>query len=196
MDILDVVFEKFNITISINVWLILTIVGVFLVLNCFVLRTEIVEINEIPLGSFKLKINKKNREIAYKIWVELNTRKIGIPYDEENDVIVEIYNSWYAFFIATRELIKDIPPNWKSKELIVLSTKILNDCIRPHLTKWQAKFRKWYEETEDKGKCPQEKQKQFRDYEELVDDIKKVNKVIVEYSDALYKIAFAKRVGK
>lgn len=190
MNVLDIIFNKFNITISVNIWVALAIVVLLLILNYFIFRTEIVEINEIPLGSFKLIINKKNREIAYKIWVELNTRKIGIPFDEENDVIIEIYNSWYAFFLATRELIKDIPPNKKSKELIDLTTSVLNECIRPHLTKWQARFRKWYNETETDGKSPQEKQKTFENYEEIVDDIKIINKAVIEYGDALYKIAF------
>lgn len=58
--------------------------------------------DEIILGigrnsSVKLKYNRKDQEVAYKLWVELSTRKIGLPFDQENDVITEVYNSWYDF---------------------------------------------------------------------------------------------------
>lgn len=62
---------------------------------------------EIGIGSGKLKLKPNNidRQIAYSIWVELSTRKIGLQIDPEDDVIAEIYDSWYAFFSVTRELI-------------------------------------------------------------------------------------------
>jgi len=55
---------------------------------------------EIGIGSQKIKIKPSNEDlqIAYKLWVELSTRKIGIKIDEEHDVIIEVYNSWYEFF--------------------------------------------------------------------------------------------------
>ena len=52
------------------------------------------EIDEAQLGLGEQKIilrpNDTDRQIAYKIWVELSTRKIGLPIDLENDVISEI----------------------------------------------------------------------------------------------------------
>ena len=55
---------------------------------------------EIGIGSSKVTIrpNHLDKQIAYNIWVELSTRKIGLEIDLENDVILEVYNSWYAFF--------------------------------------------------------------------------------------------------
>lgn len=66
---------------------------------------------ELGLGDSKLsfKPNNTDRQIAYSIWVELSTRKIGLPIDVEHDVISEVYDSWYSFFGVTRELIKSIP---------------------------------------------------------------------------------------
>ena len=68
---------------------------------------------EIGIGTNKLKlvINETDRQIAYKIWVELSTRKIGLPIDLEHDVISEVYDSWHTFFTVTRELVKDVPVN-------------------------------------------------------------------------------------
>ena len=73
-------------------------------------------------------IAKKDQEIAYKIWVELSTRKIGIPFEKEYDIIIEIYDSWYEFFKITRDLLKEIPVNKisHSNELILLTEK----CIK------------------------------------------------------------------
>ena len=131
------------------------------------------EIDEAELGigdqKVKLKPNLVDKQVAYKVWVELSTRKIGLPIDLNHDVISEIYDSWFTFFSVTRELIKEVPVSKfrrKDTERIVgLSIDILNDGIRPHLTAWQAKYRRWYEAelNSDDNKClsPQEIQKKY-----------------------------------
>ena len=103
------------------------------------------------LGQQKISLrpNETDRQIAYKIWVELSTRKIGLPIDLDDDVITEIYDSWYNFFSVTRDLIKDVPVSKfrrkDTEQIIRLSIEVLNSGLRPHLTKWQARFRRWYE---------------------------------------------------
>lgn len=81
-------------------------------------------------------------------------------------------------------------------QLIELSLKILNIGLRPHLTKWQAKYRKWYaieiEKQENEDKTPQEIQKKYSHYVELVDDLKITNQRMMEYKELLYEIAFGK----
>jgi hypothetical protein len=100
-------------------------------------------------GKIRLKPNMTDRQVAYAIWVELSTRKIGLPIDFEHDVIAEIYDSWYAFFAITRDLVKSIPVNKvrhdSTQKIIRLSIEVLNEGLRPHLTMWQARFRRWYE---------------------------------------------------
>jgi hypothetical protein len=44
------------------------------------------------------------------------TRKAAQPIDIEHDVIVEIYDSWYALFGRIRQLISDIPGHMLRKE--------------------------------------------------------------------------------
>jgi hypothetical protein len=154
---------------------------------------------EIGIGNHKVKIkpSEQDLQIAYQLWVELNTRKIGLKIDKENDVITELYNSWYEFFHISRELIKSIPvrkvrANKSTRELIDLSFKILNEAIRPHLTKWQAKFRKWYEAEKEKEEnnnlTPQELQKRYPEYEELEKDLLHVNEVLISYKEVLEKL--------
>ena len=143
-------------------------------------------------GCIKLKYNKKDQEIAYKLWVELNTRKIGLDFDLENDVINEVYNSWHTFFTIARELLKDIPASRLpySTELITLTTKVLNDGLRPHLTMWQAKYRKWYSLQNEDPRAPQQIQRDFPEYSDLVSNLLKTNHQMIEYKKLMYKIAF------
>lgn len=156
-------------------------------------------VNEIELGignsNIKLSYDKKDQEIAYKLWVELSTRKIGIPFDEENDVIKEVYDSWYEFFKTARELLKDLPVNKisYSSDLIELTEKVLNVGLRPHLTKWQAKFRRWYgknEPSEDESRTPQEIQRSYPEYSLLIEDLINTNEKMIEYKELMKKIAF------
>lgn len=150
------------------------------------------------LGKVIIKPNTTTRQIAYSIWVELSTRKIGLPIDFEHDVIVEIYNSWYQFFSITRELIKSIPisqaRNSNNQEIINLSIEILNEGLRPHLTRWQARFRTWYEHeisiAKGNNQSPQEIQRKFPDYDSLKADMEDINKKLISYRDVMKNLTF------
>ena len=81
------------------------------------------------------------------------------------------------------------------EDLIELTEKVLNKGLRPHLTTWQAKYRKWYENelvnnTED---TPQELQRRYPHYDELVDDLIKTNMRMIEYKKLMKKIAFPEK---
>lgn len=151
------------------------------------------------LIDFEEEINRsfENIKIANRIHIELSTRKATIPVDKENDVINEIYNSWYELFKTVRSEIKSLPGEFlkndkSSEKLIQLSTDVLNKGLRPHLTSYQAKFRKWYSEQlelkENLGKSPQEIQSNYTEFEEIIDDIKIVNGVLKKYQTELNKI--------
>ena len=150
---------------------------------------------ELGVGDSKLtfKPNINDKSVAYKIWVELSTRKIGLPIDLDDDVIVEIYDSWYSFFSVTRELIKDIPVtkvrNPSTRKIISLSIDVLNLGLRPHLTKWQARFRRWYDRklSQDPNAelHPQDIQQEFPQYSDLVSDMIAVNKRLMLYRERM-----------
>ena len=71
----------------------------------------------------------------------------------------------------------------------MLILKILNEELRGHLTKWQARFRKWYKENENIiGEDPQEIQKKYPQYKELVKDLKRVNNNMIIFTEELDKI--------
>ena len=56
-------------------------------------------------------VNSEIQKFANNIYIELITRKAGIPIDENNDVIEDIYNSWYKLFCIIRDEIKALPEN-------------------------------------------------------------------------------------
>lgn len=200
--------DKYNLLISLHwsvyvILIIIAIISIFKLLQNRFLFYRNVEIDSAEIGiqgqKIKIKPNYTNIDIAYKIWVELNTRKIGLRIDFENDVIVEVYKSWYQFFGLTRDLIKGIPAiklrnDKHSKELIELSTKILNEGLRPHLTMWQAKFYKWYDSAltnEDyKTLTPQQLQKEFEYYDQLKSDMIRINENLINYKNSVYRLAF------
>ncbi|MDE2078940.1 MAG: hypothetical protein KGI73_00985 [Patescibacteria group bacterium] len=152
---------------------------------------------EMGIGSHKIsfKPNLRDQEIAYKIWVELSTRKIGLPIDLEHDVISEIYDSWHNFFSITRELIKDIPvnkvKNQSTRKIITLSITLLNKGLRPHLTTWQARFRRWYDRQLENAKDdvdPQSIQAKYPRFKELKEDMETVNKRLILYREKMHEL--------
>ncbi|WP_143194037.1 hypothetical protein [Micromonospora sp. CB01531] len=150
------------------------------------------------LGQIEICPDNEVAKIAHNAWVELCSRKAAIPFDPEHDVIVEVYNSWYELFRALRDLAKAIPPesvraSGDAPVLAEVLMKALNDGLRPHLTKWQARFRRWYDtsltEPRFASMTPQETQRQFPDYEELLADLHKVNSGIIQFTEELRRIA-------
>jgi hypothetical protein len=158
-----------------------------------------ITIDVAKIGSLKLTPNQEVAGLAHRAWCEIVSRKAGIVFDEENDVIVEVYDSWYKLFGEVRALVKAIPveklrASADARQLCDYLLKALNAVLRPHLTRYQARFRAWYEnEMKDaNGKAPQELQKSYPQYKELVQDLKKTNAAFLEFEKALRDIARGK----
>lgn len=206
MDIINIELENwYSLSIKLNyfaiILLFVILFGVSIIVKKILplLHKNSMYIDEVELGigtnsKVKIKFSREDREIAYKLWVEMSTRKIILPFDEENDVIVEVYDSWYSFFGIARGLLKDIPVEKlnSSKQLISVTDRVLNKCLRPHLTKWQARFRKWYNLQLDSNSdlTPQEIQYTYPHYDELIKELKAINKNIDYYGEILKKLAF------
>ena len=200
MEIFNCEFEKwYRIIISFNWCVILTLILLIMFLIHIIrkhLHLKSIVFDEATIGigssSIKVKYDSRIKEVAYKIWIELTTRKIGIMFDEANDVIIEVYNSWYDAFKIIRMLLEEIPADRlnDAKGLVDITTKVLNYGLRPHLTKWHAKFRKWYEyELEkDSSSSPQSIQQNYPEYQQLVEEIKATNLLMVNYAKELKKL--------
>lgn len=144
----------------------------------------------------------ETRRVAHQAWVEIKSRKAGLPFEEDHDVIIEVYNSWYQLFAVLRDLAKSIPADQlqdceETRNLVALLMRALNDGLRPHLTKWQAKFRRWYDAAlaneDNKAKSPQEIQRLYPHYDDLLADLRKVNREFVQFAGSLEKIVKASK---
>lgn len=206
--------DAWTFSLTLNVWLLLT--GVLLYFGVRYLFKRFITSNKVHNEVIPVKLkytfggteveysinrNFQNIEIAHRMYVELITRKAAFPIDE-NDVIVEVYNSWYTLFQTTREELKKLSgemllDNQVSKDLIKLLSDILNNGLRPHLTEHQAKFRKWYSNAiileENKTKTPQTIQSEYEDYQKLFESMKAVNDLLIEYAKRLEQIVNGKK---
>ncbi|SNR60602.1 hypothetical protein SAMN06265371_106206 [Lutibacter agarilyticus] len=201
MDIFKIYFDdNYNLVIHISLWLIGILISLFIIYFFWLknkLRYDLVKV-DIKLGNVgvaEFRPNKSDLQIAHKIWTELVTRKAAIPIDREHDVIEEIYNSWYKMFQKVREFISDIPAdlirnNKSTQEIVRISTQTLNEGLRPHLTRWQARFRTWSDAKKEKlmDMTPQELQQEYPEYNDLIEDLMRVNEQLIQYSQELKRI--------
>lgn len=198
-----------TLTLSASAWLLAgaAILAVLVVLwkwwfGGFAFKSFEIDQAEIGVGNnkFRFKPNLTDKQVAYAIWVELSTRKIGLPIDFDHDVIAEVYDSWFNFFSVTRDLVKGVPVNQVKRDstqaIIKLSIEVLNEGLRPHLTHWQARFRRWYERElakYDEGESgtvldPQEIQAKFPKYGELKADMLRVNEALIRYRRKMHEL--------
>lgn len=189
-----------------SIWLILLFIVIGLICMLLVYFPKLRQIRGVDVvelkiklggvGTVKIKPNNQVRQIAHKAWIELVTRKAGIPVDKENDVISDVYASWYELFKEIRLLARDVPAHKlndpDTKKLVDVLVQTLNKGLRPHLTQWQAKYKRWYNSAVDRDKksslTPQDIQRKYSNYDDLVDDMLKVNKLLVDYASELKKL--------
>jgi len=106
--------EKYTLAIEVSPWiwgLVLLLIVAVVIWRRMARQHHVVEVN-INLGGIgcmKICPTWEDIQIAHQIWTELVTRKAAIPFNPKDDVIVEVYDSWYALFQRTRQLIGDIP---------------------------------------------------------------------------------------
>ncbi len=205
---MNLLIDKHGLTLHLSLW--------FLIVLCFILvfyfselfrnnrlRVEKVDFNLPGMGTITVSQNKDTVQLAHKAWAELATRKAFLPFDETNDVIVEVYDSWYQLFRALREIVKEVPTSMSfhqqsdESRLIQAIVGALNFGLRPHLTKWQAKFRRWYSQAilleENLNKSPQEIQREFPYYLELISDLRESSKELSVYTQSMQTIALSHR---
>jgi hypothetical protein len=151
------------------------------------------------LGSMSYNTTPHERVVAWKLYVHLATRKAAIPFDETHDVITEVYDSLFSLFGITRDLLLDLPPGefQRADGVASLMLRVQNDGVRPHLTRWQADFRRWWERAtqnpDHATSTPQEIQREYPRYTALVADSKITNTELSKFADELLTLARGKK---
>lgn len=194
----------FSITLDIGTLIIATLSVIAIIVYFFSkkrLKKLNFDIDECELGltggTIRLRCNKIHQQIAYRIWVDINTRVLATKIDLDTDIIRVVNESYYKCFTDTRELLKEIPVNKINNdgELVNLIVRFLNEVMRPYLTKWGVTYNNWYDseikKVENKGYNPVEIQRRYPQYKDLSKDLLAINEKVIKYSDRLYEIAFS-----
>ena len=150
----------------------------------------------LPMGlNVAIERNEATMYIANRIHLELVTRKAALLFDPDNDNLLEVYNSLYVLFKTIREELKSIPGGYlkdypSSHQLLELGIAILNNGLRPHLTQHQARYRAWHtnEQPNYPALSPQQLQKQYPDYQALIEDLQAVNRQISSWAVELERL--------
>jgi hypothetical protein len=183
---------------SVDFWLGLTVVAVPLFLWMRRHRSHSLSV-ALPfgLGSWSYDTTPADRIVAWKMHVQLVTRKAALPFDEDHDLICDVYDSLFSLFAETRHLLLELPPREfeRASGVATLILRVQNHGIRPHLTRWQADFRRWWERAEraeaNIERSPQLIQRDYPRYAELVADLRQTNTELAKYADELLKVARA-----
>jgi hypothetical protein len=158
--------------------------------------TKSVSINlPFGLGSATYDTTPSDRILAWKLYVQLITRKAALPFDPQCDVILEVYDSLFELFQITRNLLLEIPAREfeRPQGLDTLMLRVLNDGVRPHLTKWQADYRAWHTracaQSRNSRLSPQKLQRKYPRYTELLNDLARTNTELSKLANELRDIA-------
>jgi hypothetical protein len=186
-------------------WLGVLVGGVIVVVLMFIVlrrryRTTSLSVSlPFGLGSLSLDNSAQDRVLAWRMYVQLKTRKVALPFDEQCDVIADVYASMREVFEVCRGLLADMPLSdiERPKSVSDLLLRVLNDGIRPHLTRWQAPFRAWWDQQlngeRNTGCDPRELQRRYPEYAKLVEDLKGTNTELSKFAEELPLIARADR---
>jgi hypothetical protein len=196
MNVLTITFNNQGLIIQISYWVVilffLAISFIYLFSKKYRRRYKFEE-TEIGWGGFKFKIRPsfEDLQVAYELWVEISTRKLGNKIDTEYDLIKKVHESYYEFFKIARNILKEIPAekirNKETQKIINLVLEILNQEIRPYLTKWHAELEKWYRDNSEKYKnlTTVEFEQKFPKYNELMKELLNLNQKIIELNNSL-----------
>lgn len=199
--------DKWDLTVTVNLWaiggLILAALWLMWLANSRLpgFRPEKVELRD-PWGMVAITLRRSPEvvRLAHEAWTEISTRKAALPFDEEHDVIVEIYDSWYELFARLRRITRAVPAEQlrssaDARQLVNVLVDLLNVGLRPHLTRWQARYRTWWdaERNERPSLEPQVAQRTYPDYEELIADLRAVGERLRTFNDSLHSVAQGKK---
>lgn len=94
------------------------------------------------LGGVTVEIGQAERVAAWKLYVEMSTRISTQPLSPETGSVREALTSLYNLFGITREILKEAGPEIGQgpNGFGALAIQILNDGLRPFVSKWHAAF--------------------------------------------------------
>ncbi len=148
----------------------------------------------LPSGSLEFKAQREDRRIAWEIFVQIRTRIAAVDFRENEDSLLHINKSLYELFSFIRDKILSLPLKTvtrdKNGNLVEFYLAILNDGIRPFLTKWHISVSHFHEKMKDSGKSAIEIDKEFLEKNpSILGDVKSLNQRMKKFASVLHRIA-------
>lgn len=149
-----------------------------------------------PFGEIRgnWKPDKKEREAAWEMYVELVTRISVVELKPDEGLLREALSSLYTLFDTTRGILRKYgtavakPKRGGDMSFGRIAVRVLNEIIRPVLAKWHPLLLD-YEKKKSDSVSLLEHEKRWDKYEELRKVIEDARVVLKEYSDTLAKVA-------
>lgn len=144
-----------------------------------------------------LVVSRNDREVAWKIYTQIATRIAVVDFNEDYDSFFLVNESLHALFLLIRDQLGEIPVERlrrdRKDELVTFYTSILNEGIRPYLSKWHMPISKWIET--EKKRHPDatyyELEQTFPKRKEILADIRAMNARMKKIDAELLRIAKA-----
>lgn len=137
----------------------------------------------------KLRANVEQRA-AWRLYVEINTRVATQPLKANQGLLREALNSLYKLFDVTREILKEAGPEVaQGKESLgFYSMAILNDVLRPFLSKWHPVLLDWENQRENSESMIMHEHK-WKHSKTLRKELEILRIDLVKYCKALQKLS-------
>jgi hypothetical protein len=100
-------------------------------------------------SELRFAVTKNNKQVAWRLFVESATRVSGQPLASDAGLIREALTSLYSLFATTRELLGQTTPSIRTGNRPTvehLAIAMLNNELRPILSKWHPRLRIWEQE--------------------------------------------------
>jgi len=152
------------------------------------------------LGIVKLatELSDEDRQCAWELYTEIATRVAvsGKRGDEEcqnfdGELLKESLDSLYKFFGECRLIMRQFPVGRirddNQQHLGCVIHDLLAKVLRPFLEKWQVAFRTWWDSEECKCMPLFDRQKEFPDYDEFIQEWSEVRQIVRSLEQTLIK---------
>ncbi len=117
---------------------------VLIILNRYKAEYSLTDIKIAPpgLGEVTFTVNKLYKQAAWKIFIECTTRIATQPLNQDSGILREALTSLHNLFTTVRSLLREISPTPLTTGWTVelLAVRLLNDELRPFLSKWHLKL--------------------------------------------------------
>lgn len=113
-------------------------------------RLTEVKVSVPQVSQLTFVVNNESRNVAWKLFVETMTRVSTQPLDDEEGLTREALSSLYGLFATTRDTLKSSRPSVPApggQTVEHLAITMLNQELRPFLSKWHPRLRQ-FEQTQ------------------------------------------------